>query len=270
MPENRSSWMTTLLRALGGLLAAVICLAALLPLFEIAGALPVVSKLEIAGDFKHLDPVQVRARLQPELSGTLLSLNLDQIRATAENLPWVAQARIERVWPDAVRVSLREHTPYARWGEKSLLSDSGVVFTPTEEITIEGLPQLSGSGGQQDLVVQTFRELSARIGAGDFAIAALTLNPRGEWTARTGSGVELRLGRGDPLPKAALIAGVVTRSLGLRLAEINYVDLRYSNGFAVGWAERCSATANDAPQTARPECGHMDVSPHGSSHGEEK
>ncbi|MEK6805912.1 MAG: FtsQ-type POTRA domain-containing protein [Pseudomonadota bacterium] len=235
MPEPRAGWTTPLLRALGGLLAAVVCLAALMPLFEAAGALPAVSKLEIAGDFRHLDPAQVRAQLQPELAGTLLSLDLEQVRAAAETLPWVAQARVERVWPDAVRVSLREHTPFARWGEHSLLSDTGVMFTPAEVMSFEGFPQLAGPTDQQALMAQTFRDLSAQIGAGDFAIAALTLDARGEWTARTQSGVELRLGRGDPLPKAALIAGAVTRALGSRVAEIAYVDLRYSNGFATGW-----------------------------------
>ncbi len=259
MTENRSSGMTPLLRALGGLLAAVVCLAALLPLFEDSGALPGVTKLEIAGEFKHLDPVQIRTHLQPEVMGSLWSLNLDAVRAAAERLPWVAQARVERLWPDGVRVSVREHIPYARWGERALLAGSGTVFTPTEKILLVGLPQLAGPSGQHERVLQTFRDLSAQIGASDFIPVSLKLDERGAWTAYTRAGVELRLGRGDPLSKTALINGAVAPSLGARLAQINYVDLRYTNGFAVGWR---ALRDNDQPGMAGPGgAGTTEVSP---------
>ena len=93
--------------------------------------------------------------------------------------------------------------------------------------------------------MQTFRDLSAQIPTGDFGIYTLSWNERGEWSARTATGVERRLGRGDPLAKASLITGAVTHALSARLGEIAYVDLRYSNGFSVGW--RASAAKGDAP-----------------------
>ena len=255
MSEPRSGRTSALQKALSGLLGLTLLAAALLPALDAAGGLPAVSRLEIAGEFRYLDTDQLRERLRPQLSGTLLSLDLDAVRAEAETLPWVARARVERLWPDAIRLSLVERVPFARWSAGSLLGEDGAIFTPVEKTLPDGLPQLSGPQGQQARVAQVYRELSASLATTDFAITSLELNTRGEWVARTASGVELRLGRGDPLQKATLITGAVTRALGARLAEIHYVDLRYSNGFAVGWVSPrdgpgVAATAEVSPGMA--------------------
>jgi len=63
----------------------------------------------------------------------------------------------------------------------------------------------------------------------------LALDARGEWTAQTRAGVSLRFGQAEPASLAAQLSGTVARSLADHLDAVSYIDLRYPNGFAVGW-----------------------------------
>ena len=150
----------------------------------------------------------------------------------------MARARVERAWPAAVRVRLWEHQPYARWGERSVLSTGNVVFTPPAlDDDVLALPRLDGPPGAQAAVRAAWEGLSQQLAPTPFAPAALVENARGEWLATTTDGIELRLGRGAPLEAVARLAGPVRTALEGRLQEVSYVDLHYFNGFAVGWRD---------------------------------
>jgi cell division protein FtsQ len=48
-----------------------------------------------------------------------------------------------------------------------------------------------------------------------------------------------RLGAGAPRRTSSpVLLGALPASLGERLADVAYVDLRYTNGFAIGWISR--------------------------------
>ncbi|MBI2384219.1 MAG: FtsQ-type POTRA domain-containing protein [Gammaproteobacteria bacterium] len=223
--------LKALAAAVGVLLVATLALA-LAPRI----GLPPLSRLEVSGSLTHVRPDAVRAALAPHLNGTLLSLDLDAIRAAAAALPWVGQVRVERVWPGTVRVSVREHEVFAHWGQSALLSHEGIVFSQGDSAPPEGLQTLAGPVGQEAVVLETFRALTERLQDTDFMLAELRLSDRGDWTARTAQGLELRFGRGDPVRKLPLLLGAAAPALAGRLPEIAYLDLRYTNGFAVGAA----------------------------------
>lgn len=194
-----------------------------------------VSHLQVEGAFQHVKPEAVRAAVLEQLGDGFVALDLDVVRNAAEKLPWVARARAERIWPADVRVRIWERVPAARWGEKELLSTDAVAFAPAASDLDPALPQLSGTAGHEREVMETFKGLSERLSDTPFALTRLSLDPRGEWTARTKGGIDLHLGREKPESKIDTITGPLTRALGQRLQEVSYVDLRYSNGFSVAW-----------------------------------
>jgi cell division septal protein FtsQ len=53
----------------------------------------------------------IERRIQPFLRQPLLELDLEQIRHALEEAPWVAAARVARVWPCRLRVEVRERVP---------------------------------------------------------------------------------------------------------------------------------------------------------------
>lgn len=240
---SKNSALTLALRVLGVVLVLTVIAAAVWPLLHKGAGMPMVSRLEIAGGLRAPAAERLRVALAPLLHSPLLDLDMNALRQTAEREPWVAQVRVERRWPDAVRVSVIERQPVARWGAASLLTAEGTVFAPPADEWPAGLVQLHGPEGRGGEVLQTFHRLNDQLAATVFAPVALAWGARGEWTARTASGMELRLGRGEPLIAAALLQGVAAQMLAPREAEIAYVDLRYTNGFAVGWRDTAPSGA---------------------------
>lgn len=194
-----------------------------------------VTHLQVEGSFQRVPPEAVRAAAAAQLATGFLSANLDAIRAGVEALPWVERARVERVWPADIRVRVWEREPLARWGEAALLSTRAVPFTPPVKDIPPGLPRLFGPPGHEREVMEAYQRLSSRLAATPFPLASLVEDARGEWVVHTAGGIELRLGQGAPDGKLDTIAGPLARALGQRLQEVSYVDLRYTNGFAVAW-----------------------------------
>ncbi|PTU30688.1 cell division protein FtsQ/DivIB [Stenotrophobium rhamnosiphilum] len=195
----------------------------------------VVEHLQIEGPFKRVSPELVRIAVANQLPEGFLTMDLEAARASLERLPWVEHARVERVWPGDLRVRIWEREAYSRWHANELLSTKAVSFLPDAKEIPEGLPKLSGPDGHEQEVMDAYKQLSQRLAETPLPLAQLDMDVRGEWLARTASGIELRLGQGAPDSKLDMITGPMLRALGPRLSEVNYVDLRYTNGFAVAW-----------------------------------
>ena len=232
------SVQSPVLRLLGWCVAVLLIAAALLPLVPRLGGPRTALTLEVGGELTRITADDVRRVVAPRLDTDFYELDLTAVRGAVEALPWVAHARVERAWPATVRVHVQEHRAVARWGDKALLSDQDVVFTPPSvPPDLAGAPRLAGPDGQQVAVREAYQGLLAQLAETPFAPVAVEQNARGEWTARTEQGIELRLGRGAPLDAVARLAGPVKTALEGRLQEVTYVDLHYINGFAVGWRE---------------------------------
>ena len=66
-------------------------------------------------------------------------------------------------------------------------------------------------------------------------LARLKLDERGAWELQLDNGVTLRLGRQHIDQRFDRFMQAASRVVAARAAEIAYVDLRYSSGFAIGW-----------------------------------
>ena len=242
------------LRIIGWCVAVLLIAAALLPLVPRLGAAHAATTLEISGDLRRIDADAVRRAVAGRLNSDFYELDLGAVKAAVEEMPWVARARVERAWPAAVRIRIWEHRAVARWGAAGLVSDANVVFAPASLAPdLLALPQLAGPDGQQAAVREAFEALRAALDDTPFVPASLAQNARGEWTALTADGVELRLGRGAPTDAVAVLAGPVRSALEGRLQEVTYVDLHYINGFAVGWREPGAGDARSPGAEERDE-----------------
>ena len=203
-----------------------------------------VSSLQVAGDLDKVTPDQIEQALRPLLDEELLTLNLEPLRAALERLPWVAHARVERQWPSGLRIHIWERRAFAHWGEpvaSKALDIEARTFNPKPAELPEGLPRLHAPAGQEHEVMLMYQHLHQALESTPFAVLELRVDARGEWLARTGEGLELRLGREAPQAKLETLRGEVFRAVGARLNQVQYVDLRYSNGFAIGWKPQDSA-----------------------------
>jgi cell division protein FtsQ len=265
MPVNDAP---TLPRAL---LPAIVAVAAVAVLLLLGHALkPLLNRpvqaLRVDGELSHLRAGQIAAAAAIAPGTPLFDIRLNEVRKQVEALPWVAHARVSRVWPGRVALRVWERKPVALWGGQGLVDEEGRAFTPPPAELPQDLPRLAGPEGREAEVMQDYQELAQALAGSAFAANGLQLDARGAWTLSTVAGIELRLGSEDPHGKLAVLQGPVLHTIGDKLDQVAYVDLRYSNGFAVGWkntnpAGPCpAAVKGPAPGTARQDCGRKDAS----------
>lgn len=220
-----------------GLAAVLTIVASGWAIFQITGERSV-SQLQIEGRMQRLSVGDVEEVVRPLLGGTQFAdVDLGAVHDAVVALSWVARASVERSWPSTVRIRLWERQPVAHWNQDQLLDERGEIFAPEQRELPPDLPRLSGPEGAAQTVEQTFARLEAPLASTPFALAGLTQDPRGDWTATTVDGIELRFGRRDPGEGVAVLKGPALRALGERLGQVRYIDLRYTNGFSVGWRE---------------------------------
>lgn len=195
-------------------------------------------ELVVVGEVGRVSRAQIEHAARSALSGNLLSVNLDEARATFEKLPWVRRAELRRQWPHALELALEEHVAVARWsradGDARLVNTRGEVFAATSAAE---LPIFSGPEGSSAAMLERYREFDARLAKIQRKPVALTLTPREAWQVRLDDGVLLDLGRDQPrqplaerLDRFAAHYAAARDKAGVPVAA---VDMRYPNGFAL-------------------------------------
>ena len=236
MPRVRVNWRAVLLPPI-----AVACAVAAAP--PVAALLDrPVEQLLIEGPFQRVTPVQVEAAVAPELGRGFLSADLESMRRRIEALPWVDTARLRRSWPNALVVHVTEHRAAARWGDSGLMNERGELFAERPPHAFPELPRLAGPEGSERQVASFYLALRESLDSAHLEIDSVTMDERGAWRLTLGSGQEVRFGRRDVERRADRFFSVVAPALASQLNRIEYVDLRYTNGFAVGWLEETQET----------------------------
>jgi cell division protein FtsQ len=186
--------------------------------------------VEVTGDAKHVTRAQVATIVEKELSGTFFTLSLPRLRKAFEKLPWVREVKLRRHWPDRLEVSVVEHVPLARWGSEGLVNTQGEVFDAAHD---GALPVFIGPPGtSKEIAIQYehFRRSLAAIGAKPVQVQ---MSARGAWQVKLENGPTLEIGREDIEARLGRYIEAHERTVGALKRRIDYIDLRYANGFAV-------------------------------------
>jgi cell division protein FtsQ len=199
----------------------------------------------VDGALAHTSRAHLETVIREELKGTFFTLNLAEARASLQRVPWVKSVALRRQWPDRLEITVVEHQPLARWNETALVDTEGEEFSAEYD---GELPQFTGPDGTSTQLAQRFREFGAALAPDALTIAELRLSPRGGWRLRTTGRTPLaiELGRNAAGERLARFAAYQARTVGtLERAgtPVDYVDLRYRNGFAVRVPESAAKPA---------------------------
>jgi cell division protein FtsQ len=227
----------------GRIAGAVLAVAALAVLLKLGLDQPVRS-IEVAGKFQRVSSVEVEQVARGALVGGFVSADLEALRVAVEALVWVDRARVQRQWPDRIRVEVVEQQAAARWGEDGLLNTRGELFATGLRHVPPELPRLEGPEGMEWQVAQRFLAIQQLLDIDGLRLAALRLDERGAWEFGLSNGVRVRLGRRQVDERIERFMQVVAKEIAGRAALIDYVDMRYSHGFTIGWRKGHKPTKN--------------------------
>jgi cell division protein FtsQ len=222
------------------------------------------TRLEVSGDIARVPVARVKEAVEPVLRGNYFTEDLDKVRDAVEQVPWVREAVVRRVFPDELQVSVTTYTPAAIFEDGRLVSEDGKLFAanPEErEDPSSALPTFSGPESQVPEIARHYKEYKKAVTPLKAEITAVTLSARGSW------GLTVK-GPGMPPTHVEIGQETAERSTADRLAAfVNVypkvkeilngppasVDLRYNKAFAAtlpargeeaGEAE-AAATTND-------------------------
>ena len=195
-----------------------------------------IETVAVAGRFQRVAPVDVERVVKAQMHGAgLLSVDLAAVRRAIHTLPWVDGVSVQRAWPRGLDVLVVEQTAAARWGERGLLNTRGELFDSDERHIPPELAQLSGPAGKESLVAQRYLAAEGRLMQAGLRLTAIRLDARGAWEMDLANGVTVRLGRRAVDERFEKFMNTALKLVTQRGEDIAYVDMRYTNGFAVGW-----------------------------------
>jgi len=197
--------------------------------------------LRINDNLQQVDPALVRETVLPYARQGFFAVRLDEARESVAQLPWVEHAEVGKRWPDVLEVRVHEHRPFARWGDDRLLSLQGSIF-PAEGIDVpQGLPLLHGPDGRAEEVVELYHAARGEFAPTGYGVRALLLDSRGSWAIVLSNGTEVVIGSHQVRTRMARFARQLPQLLAQRQQPLTRADLRYTNGFALTWAEESNA-----------------------------
>ena len=188
-----------------------------------------IREIQVTGEAAHVTREQVEA-VAGEIRGNFFTVDLDHARAAFEKLPWVRKVNVRRQWPDCLEFEVEEHQPLARWGSTALVSAQAEVF---EAAVNTILPVMQGPQDSAPDVVAHYQEFERVLAPLGRRIQQLTLSERRAWVLQLDDGMVLELGRDNLRSRLAAFVAAYDQTVGRLPRRSAYVDLRYSNGFAV-------------------------------------
>jgi cell division protein FtsQ len=205
------------------LLAAALVQLSRLPLFALR-------EVRVVSELRHVTREEIEALVRGRIRGSFLTVDLPAARAAFEGLPWVRAAQVRRQWPGRLEVALQEHVALARWGAEALVNTHGEVFRAAYD---GALPLFAGPEGAAREIAIQYRYFERSLAAIGEVPVEVRVSARRAWQVKLASGVTLALGREAIEARLARFVAVHARTLGELGRRVDYVDLRYANGFAV-------------------------------------
>ncbi|WP_239351703.1 cell division protein FtsQ/DivIB [Snodgrassella communis] len=194
-----------------------------------------VRQIQVLQPLKHLQSTEIEKISRQYLRGNIFTVNVSAAQVELAKQPWVAKVQVKRIWPDTVQFDIKERVPVARWNTQQLVDMDGRIFDAAAQ---EQLPLLVGNiGSARYMTVHllTFENLLQPTG---LHVQELQLSDRSAWQLILTNGITLRLGREKVEQRLASFVWAWQQVLQNQASNIDYVDLRYSDGFALRYKNR--------------------------------
>ena len=192
-----------------------------------------IRKISVDGEFLNLKPAEVEVLVSDAVVGGFFSLDVERLREKMLNNPWIVSVSVRRIWPDSIRVSIREQDPVARWGNHALLNDKADIFAPEVLPTNASMVRLDGPIGTEAAVLEKYSLLKDVFDGIGIKLKSVEMNERRAWKVNTVEDIVIHLGREDLSAKIRRFQAAYNASLVHEWLQIAEVDLRYTNGLTV-------------------------------------
>jgi cell division protein FtsQ len=213
-----------------------------------------VTSVVISGEMPYSKRTDIMAAIEPVDLGNFFQVDVNEVQSKLLYLPWVSSVAVRKKWPNELKIYVVDHKPVALWNGEFLINQLGKVFQADMTRIKHYLPNFFGPEGTESLALKNYRDLNILLAFNALKIDELILSERFSWQLTLNDGITLNLGREErvervqrfmdlyPIIKAELKAKKITEKQ--RNQAVDYIDLRYDTGLAVGWKSVTEITSN--------------------------
>lgn len=210
-----------------------------------------INSIVITGEMPYTQQEEVLSAMSGIDLGNFFQVNVNDIQAKVSTLPWVYSVAVRKHWPNEVKIYVVDQTPIALWNGDFMLNQFGKAFQADKKRLKHSLPSFFGPEGSEILALENFTNLNGLLEYRNLAIDELVLSERFSWQLTLNDGVMLNLGREERVKRVQRFMDVYPL-IKTHLAQqekqqknsekqlkqaVDYIDLRYDTGLAVGWKE---------------------------------
>lgn len=198
-----------------------------------------VQTIEFTGQRLHIDDLQMEKLIRQHQPGSFFKLDVEQVHQLLEEQAWIYRASVRKQWPNSLKIFLVEQQPVAKWNGDMLLNQYGDSFQAS--LPQSNIPLLFGPGGSEQTALQGYRAMQSLLSSAGLQVEELMLSERFAWQVRLSGGIRLNLGRSEFIDRLQRFIDIYPLLLQQE-KPVDYVDLRYDTGVAVGWKQPADKT----------------------------
>lgn len=192
-----------------------------------------IRKIAVDGEFHHLSAEHMQTVVSKAVHGGFFDVDVASVRAHILDEPWVSDAAVRRVWPDTIRVSIREQVAVARWREYALLNPVADIFVPESSAIPRDLVVLDGPIGTEGEILQRYFSMQKILNKVGLRVHRIRLSERRAWVVDIANGATLVIGRHAVAERLERFSRAFEHVLKGNWVRVALVDLRYTNGFSI-------------------------------------
>lgn len=202
-----------------------------------------ITTVKINGQIVRTSEQEICDSIANLLNNGFFGTNVAVVRASLKKLPWIASAKVEKIWPDKLSVTVNEKIPIARWRGKGLVTTTGEIIYSEMFNDLDKLPIFWGNEKQVKKMLENYLVISDTLKQHNIIVSEIEIMPDHGIRAILNNGIMLFLGQEGLLDRLNRFTLAYRNKLQKVLYKIDYVDLRYVNGIAIGWKDGISKSS---------------------------
>ena len=204
-----------------------------------------VTSVVISGEMPYSQRSDIINAIEKVDMGNFFQVDVNEVQEYVMALPWVYSVAVRKQWPNELKIYVVDQKPVAVWNGGFLINQLGQVFQADIDRIKHYLPSFFGPEGSELVALENYRNLNELLDYKALSIDELVLSERFSWLLTLNDGVTLNLGREErveriqrfmdvyPIIKAKLKEKIIAEKQ--QNQAVDYIDLRYDTGLAVGW-----------------------------------
>lgn len=198
-----------------------------------------VTSLVISGETPYTIRDDILTAVETIDFGNFFQVDVNEVQHEISKLPWVYSVAVRKHWPNELKIYVVDQLPVAQWNGDFLINNEGQTFQADVSRLKEKLPQFFGPEGTEELALQNYRNFNGLLSFSQLSIDEMVLTERFSWQLTLNDGVMLNLGREERIERIQRFMDVypIINDKKEENQQVNYIDLRYDTGVAVGWKE---------------------------------